>query len=91
MYSKEVSQEEKTRGAWWIAVAKDAVLPVMNAGCPFAQHLRNTGITRQKFYDIFISEKLSPGDSFWVQPPGRSFRFSHDLMHAAPWIWRLNS
>ena len=58
MYSKEVRQEEKTRGAWWIAVAKDAVLPVMNAGCPFAQHLRNTGITRQKFYDIFISEKI---------------------------------
>jgi phosphate transport system substrate-binding protein len=30
----------------------------MNAGCPFAQHLRTTGITRQKFFDIFISEKI---------------------------------
>jgi phosphate transport system substrate-binding protein len=58
MYSKEVSPEEKAKGAWWIAVAKDAVLPVMNADCPFTERLKTTGISREKFFDIFISEKI---------------------------------
>ncbi|MCX6283984.1 MAG: substrate-binding domain-containing protein, partial [Bacteroidetes bacterium] len=34
MYSKEVSPEEKAKGAWSLACAKDAVLPVMNAANP---------------------------------------------------------
>jgi phosphate transport system substrate-binding protein len=59
MYSKEVSPEEKTRGAWWIAASKDAVLPVMNAGCPYAASLMKTGLTRQKFFDVFISGKIN--------------------------------
>ena len=32
MFSKEVSPEEKAKGAWYIGVAKDAVLPTVNAG-----------------------------------------------------------
>jgi phosphate transport system substrate-binding protein len=42
MYSKEVSPEEKAKGAWYIAVSKDAVLPT----------------TKQKFFDIFILGKI---------------------------------
>jgi phosphate transport system substrate-binding protein len=58
MYSKEVSPEEKARGAWYIASSKDAVLPVINAACPFAGQVRTKGITRQQFYEIFISGKI---------------------------------
>ncbi|HPS62961.1 MAG TPA: PstS family phosphate ABC transporter substrate-binding protein [Bacteroidales bacterium] len=55
MYSKAVSPEEQAKGAWWIAVAKDAVLPTINANNPVLADLKKKGLTRQKFYDIFIT------------------------------------
>jgi phosphate transport system substrate-binding protein len=55
MYSKSVSPEEQAKGAWWIAVAKDAVLPTINARNPVLADLKKKGLTRQKFFDIFIS------------------------------------
>ncbi|MEI6888142.1 MAG: PstS family phosphate ABC transporter substrate-binding protein [Bacteroidales bacterium] len=58
MYSKEISPEEKAKGAWWIATAKDAVLPVMNSNCPFAASLTVTGVTKQKLYNVFITENI---------------------------------
>ena len=58
MYSKEVSPEEQAKGAWWIAVANDAVLPTVNAANPVLKELRLKGMTRDQFYDIFITEKI---------------------------------
>ena len=58
MYSKAVSPEEQASGAWWIAIAKDAVLPTINSGNPVMAELKTRGLTRQKFYDIFISGKV---------------------------------
>ncbi len=58
MYSKELSPEERAKGAWWVAVAKDAVLPTINASNPVLADLKAKGLTRQKFYDIFISQKI---------------------------------
>lgn len=58
MYSKEVSPEEKAKGAWWLACAKDAVLPVMNASNPLVKTIQAAGVTKDKFYGIFISGKI---------------------------------
>ena len=58
MYSKEISPEEKAKGAWWIAVAKDAVIPTVNAENPVLTSLKTKGLTRQKFYEIFITGTL---------------------------------
>jgi len=55
MFSKAVSPEEKAKGAWWIAVSKDAVLPTINASNPVLQILKTKGMTRQIFYNIFIA------------------------------------
>jgi phosphate transport system substrate-binding protein len=66
MYSKEVSPEEKAKGAWYIAVAKDAVLPTVNTSNPVLKYLREKGLTRQKFSDIFITEKIKN----WGQATG---------------------
>ena len=68
MYSKAVSPEEQAKGAWWIAVAKDAVLPTINANNPVLADLKQKGLTRQKFYDIFISGKIKT----WGQAVGSS-------------------
>jgi len=58
MYSKEVSPEEKAKGAWLIATAKDAVVPVMNSACPYAHNLRSTGLSKQKLFDVFITGNI---------------------------------
>lgn len=55
MYSKEVSPEEQAQGAWWIAVAKDAVLPTMNQKNPALKEIKVKGISRTIFCDIFIA------------------------------------
>jgi phosphate transport system substrate-binding protein len=59
MYSKEVSPEERAKGAWYIGVAKDAVLPTVNERNPVLKDLHLKGLTKQKFYDIFISGKIT--------------------------------
>jgi phosphate transport system substrate-binding protein len=68
MYSKEVSPEERAKGAWWVAVAKDAVLPTVNSGNPVLADLKTKGLTRQKLFDIFISQKITT----WGQAVGNN-------------------
>ena len=55
MYSKEVSPEEQAKGAWWIPVAKDAVLPTMNSTNPAVKDIKVKGLSRSVFNDIFIT------------------------------------
>ena len=68
MYSKAVSPEEQAKGAWWIAVAKDAVLPTINAHNPVLAELKKKGLTKQKFFDIFISGTIKT----WGQAVGNN-------------------
>jgi phosphate transport system substrate-binding protein len=68
MYSKSVSPEEQAKGAWWIAVAKDAVLPTINSKNPVLAELKKKGLTRQQFYDIFISGTMKT----WGQAVGNN-------------------
>lgn len=68
MFSKSVSPEEQAKGAWWIAVAKDAVLPTINSNNPVLNTLKRKGLTRQKLYDIFITGKIKT----WGQATGTS-------------------
>lgn len=58
MYSKSVSNEEKYKGAWAIAVAKDAVLPTISANNPVIVAIKTKGIIIDKLYDIFITTKI---------------------------------
>jgi phosphate transport system substrate-binding protein len=66
MYSKSVSPEEQAKGAWWIAVAKDAVLPTINANNPVLADLKKKGLTRQKLFEIFINNSIKT----WGQAVG---------------------
>ncbi|NVN95869.1 MAG: substrate-binding domain-containing protein [Bacteroidetes bacterium] len=58
MFSKAVSNEEKQNGAWWIAVTKDAVLATINTKNPEIESIKTNGLTMEKFYDIFITNKI---------------------------------
>jgi phosphate transport system substrate-binding protein len=79
MFSKSVSPEEQAKGAWWIAVAKDAVIPTVNANNPVLTDLKKKGLTKQKFFDIFITgnvktwgQAVGNGSKVELQPFTRS-------------------
>lgn len=55
MFSKEVSDEEKQKGAWFVAVAKDAVLATINEKNPIMKDLKERGLKQNDFYEIFIT------------------------------------
>ena len=54
MFSRGISDPEKAKGCWWIAVAKDAVLPTMNVQNPLSGKIKSSGINQSRFENIFI-------------------------------------
>lgn len=58
MVSRGVKPEEEAKGAWKIAVTKDAVLPVINVKNPVFKELMAKGLTKEQFTDIFIKANL---------------------------------
>lgn len=67
MVSRDVTAEEEARGAFWIAVTKDAVFPVVNAQNPLLEELFARGLTRQAFIDIYITGQVKT----WGELVGR--------------------
>jgi phosphate transport system substrate-binding protein len=57
MFSRGISEAEKSKGCWWVAVAKDAVLPTINAENPWIDHLKEKGISRNVFSKIYLSDE----------------------------------
>ncbi|MEI6817102.1 MAG: substrate-binding domain-containing protein [Bacteroidota bacterium] len=58
MVSREISSEETKKGAFGIAVTKDAVVPTINPKNPFYNDLIKQGITKEQFMDIFVTGKI---------------------------------
>jgi phosphate transport system substrate-binding protein len=58
MVSRGVKPEEEAKGAWKIAVTKDAVLPVINTKNPVFKELMAKGLTKEQFTDIFIKANV---------------------------------
>jgi len=57
MVSREVKPEEIKKGAWYISVTKDAVLPTMNSSNPYMKEICKKGMTNEQFKKIFLTEK----------------------------------
>jgi len=57
MVSRDIQPAEIQKGAWQIAVAKDAVVPVMNAKNPLASRIISSGIKQDIFKSLWISGK----------------------------------
>lgn len=58
MVSRDIYPEEINKGAWFIAVTKDAVVPVVNENNPVLKELLSKGVTREIFIEIWITEKI---------------------------------
>ncbi len=55
MVSRDVYTVEIEKGAWWVSVTKDAVVPTINENNPSLKELLAKGITKQLFINIWIT------------------------------------
>jgi phosphate transport system substrate-binding protein len=67
MVSREITPEEEAKGAYWVAVTKDAVFPVVNAKNPVLQDLFAKGVMQDVFVGIYITGEIKT----WGQVVGR--------------------
>jgi phosphate transport system substrate-binding protein len=58
MISRKIKPEEESQGAYWVAVTKDAVFPVVSAKNPVAADLIAKGINKDTFKKIFITGEI---------------------------------
>lgn len=66
MISREIKQEEQDQGAFWVAVTKDAVFPVINIANPVIEEIKAKGISKDTFRKIFITGEITS----WGQVTG---------------------
>ncbi len=64
MVSRDVNKAEIDKGAWWISVVKDAVIPMINSSNPLRMELLKRGITQKEFAQIWISGKITKWNRF---------------------------
>jgi len=68
MVSRELKPEEIAKGAWFVAVAKDAVVPTINAKNPKLKELLAKGITQEAATKIFVTgESKTWGNVLGIQ------------------------
>lgn len=58
MFSREITQDEKDRGVWWVGLTIDAVVPTISNQNPFLDSLMKRGLTRNEFKAIFIDKTI---------------------------------
>jgi phosphate transport system substrate-binding protein len=58
MVSREISPKEIEKGAWFVALTKDAVLPTINAGNPFLKELSERGVKEGDLKKVFITGEI---------------------------------
>jgi len=58
MVSRDITPEEDAQGAYWVAVTKDAVFPVINTQNPVLTNLMETGLSQEVFKSIFITGEI---------------------------------
>ncbi len=68
MVSRSISPEEIAKGAWFIVVARDAVIPVVNALNPVLDSLQLHGMTREQMISVFISHSITNWDQCFHTP-----------------------
>ena len=70
MVSRQIYPEEIKKGAWWVSVTKDAVVPTVNADNPALEVLLIRGVTRDEFIRIYITGEIKT----WDQLTGGAIR-----------------
>ena len=67
MISRTIKPEEESKGAFWVAVAKDAVFPIVSEKNPVLADLTAKGISQDTFKKIFVTAEITT----WGQVVGK--------------------
>jgi phosphate transport system substrate-binding protein len=67
MVSRAITSEEEAKGAFWIAVTKDAVFPAVSEKNPVLADLLAKGVTKETFVGIYVTGEVTT----WGQVVGR--------------------
>ena len=70
MFSREIAQEEKDKGVWWIGLTIDAVVPTISSKNPFLDSLKVRGLSRDEFKAIFIDNTITSWNAFFQNDKG---------------------
>jgi phosphate transport system substrate-binding protein len=68
MISRDITPDEESKGAVWIAVTKDAVFATANANNPVAAALLSQGLTQETLAKLFISGEYNTWGQVVGQP-----------------------
>jgi phosphate transport system substrate-binding protein len=55
MVSRDIYAAEIEKGAWWVSVTKDAVVPTVNANNPVLKDILRMGVKRETLVNIWIT------------------------------------
>ncbi|MDD5454408.1 MAG: PstS family phosphate ABC transporter substrate-binding protein [Candidatus Ratteibacteria bacterium] len=58
MVSRDISPAEIEKGAWWIAVTKDAVVPTINGNNPILNDLLAKGVKKEVLSDMWVTGNI---------------------------------
>ncbi len=58
MISRDIKPEETAKGAYWVAVTKDAVFPLISAQNPYASEILAKGMSKATFAKIFVTGEI---------------------------------
>jgi phosphate transport system substrate-binding protein len=62
MISRKVHRAEIDRGAWWVSVTKDAVVPVISGSNPARDDLLRKGVSRDAFVRLWLTGEITKWD-----------------------------
>jgi phosphate transport system substrate-binding protein len=75
MFSRELTDAEKAKGVWWVAVCKDAVLPTYNSKNANAKSIQIRGVKKAEFQSIFVDHTITT----WEQLLGTNSKSPHKI------------
>jgi phosphate transport system substrate-binding protein len=58
MVSRNIYPAEIEKGAWWVSVTKDAVVPTVNEDNPVLRDILSKGVKQETFIDIWVTGKI---------------------------------
>jgi phosphate transport system substrate-binding protein len=88
LVSREVNPEELKKGAYPIAVTKDAVLPVINASNPVLKEVLAKGLKKDVADNIWISGKIKTwGQAFGIKSSAAIHAYTRSDACGAAEVW----
>ena len=75
MFSRELTDAEKAKGVWSLALCRDAVIPTFNAKNANAKSIQIRGVKKAEFGSIFVDHSITT----WEQLLGTTSKSPHKI------------